>query len=654
MKRPETSPFDLTGYQQAKQEQDYEQALDILIETISRMHPFSKVKASILPLPLEDILTELEQFWAEGYLTSLEPKYYLCQAEISRLAGRYWSAVKLYDQAIEAAKEGDQCYEQAIAHELTAQFWLAEEKRSFAVLHINEACTLYLQIGFTQRVDALKIKFSEFDLGHNRRSTIPTAFSESIPSPNTHHLESLLKAWRTISSETVLSNLLKKIIVLVLEQSGADKGCLVFDKHSTWVIEAQVGNTDDTEPEVLQAIPVVNKKGEACLPVSVLDYVATNQDIFVVDDTGQMLSPFNQDPYFDSHPIKSVVCMPFVDDVKRTGMLYLENGSRSGVFTPRRVETLRLLSIHAALSLETAILHSNLESALEVQAELNTAYSRFVPREIVEFLGKDTIAQVQLGDQTQQDMTVMFSDIRSFTAISEQMTPQENFNFINAYFSRVSPIIREHQGFIDKYIGDAVMALFPGDSDNAIMAAIAMQKAVGRYNVERQKQGDQSIKIGVGLHMGTVMLGTIGEAKRMDGTVISDAVNLAFRLEGLTKLYGAPIVVSEQTLFNLDNPSRYNFRFLDKVKVKGKQIQVSVFEVFDGSSDEIVELKLKTRTDFEKGLFHYHSQEFREAIECFNNVLELNPKDRAAQVYLRQATHCLWIGWESVKVLTEK
>ncbi|MCB0192941.1 MAG: GAF domain-containing protein [Anaerolineae bacterium] len=653
MKRPETSPFDLTGYQQAKQEQDYELALDFLIESTSRVHPFSKVKSFGFTLPFEDVQTELEQFWAEGHLADLEPKYYLFQAEIARLAGRCWPAVKLYDQAIESAKKLRRDYEQAVAHELAAQFWLAEGKRSFATLHINEALALYWKAGLTQKAADLESKYSELDFQNNFHSTTPAAISNSTLSLDIPHLESLLKAWRTISSETVLSELLKKVIVLVLEQSGADKGCLIFDKQSTWVIEAQACKKNNSEPEVLQSIPVVDENGTARLPTSILDHVAHRQDSFIAHNIMQM-PPFHQDPYFAEHPTQSVLCMPFVDDIKRTGMLYLENESIAGVFTPNRLETLKLLSIHVALSLETAILHSSLESALEGQAELNNAYSRFVPREIIEFLGKDTIAQVELGDQIQQDMTVMFSDIRSFTAISEQMTPQENFNFINTYLSRVSPIIREHRGFIDKYIGDAVMALFPGVSDNAIMAAIAMQKEVSRYNKERQKKGEQPIKIGVGLHMGTVMLGTIGEAKRMDGTVISDAVNLAFRLEDLTKLYGAPIVVSEQTLFNLDNPSRYNFRFLDKVKVKGKQVQVSVFEIFDGSSDDIVALKLKTRTDFEKGLFHYHSQEFREAIECFNNVLELNPKDRAAQVYLRQATHCLWIGWESVQVLTEK
>ena len=648
MTQSKISQINLTVYQQAKLEQNYALALDYLIETISNLHLLNEMELFGLIAPLNEAQTELEQLWVEGHLAYLEPKYYLFQAEMARLESQNWSAMQLYDQAIETAKVSGQIQNQAMAHELTAEFWFAQAKQAFAIIHLKKGCDLYSQIGDKQKAANLALKFPELGRSQETNSTQPI---EALP--DTLDLESSLEAWRMISGEMVLSKLLQKLIHVVLEQSGADKGCLIFDKNSAWVIEAQGFKDSSVGPEILQSIPADSENGLARLPLSILNYVAENQANVIIADMTPT-SPFGHDKYFVTHPVRSLLCMPFIHEIKGTGMLYLENSTVAGAFTSTRLESLKLLSSQAAISIETAILYSSLEAALKNQAELTTAYSRFVPREIIEFLGKDNIAQVQLGDQTQQDMTVLFSDIRAFSTLSEQMTPQENFNFINDYLGRVSPIIRTHQGFIDKYIGDAVMALFPGETDNAILAAIAMQEEVGRYNIHRHQKGHQSIKIGIGLHLGSVMLGTIGEAKRMEGTVISDAVNLASRLEGLTKLYGAPIVVSEQTLFSLKNPSSYNFRFLDKVKVKGKQIKVSVFEIFDGSSEEIVELKLRTRTDFEKGLFHYHSQEFREAIECFNNVLELNPKDRAAQVYLRQATHCLWIGWESVKVLTEK
>ena len=274
-------------------------------------------------------------------------------------------------------------------------------------------------------------------------------------------------------------------------------------------------------------------------------------------------------------------------------------------------------------------------------AKLNEAYGRFVPHEFLDFLGKNSIIDVKLGDQVQQEMTVLFSDIRSFTSLSENMTPEDNFKFINAYLGRVGPIIREYNGFIDKYIGDAIMALFPGPADDALQSAIAMQEAVDHYNGHRAKSGYPPIRIGVGLHRGSMMLGTVGEKARMDGTVISDAVNLAARLEGLTKLYGAGIVISKNMMSQLKDPKQYSFRFLGEAKVKGKSRAVAVFECLNGDSPEIMEQKLKHRQDFETGVILYQRQEYAAARTLFNRVLAGYPADPAAQLYLQRTTNVL-------------
>ena len=286
------------------------------------------------------------------------------------------------------------------------------------------------------------------------------------------------------------------------------------------------------------------------------------------------------------------------------------------------------------------------------------ASARFVPREFLSVLQKESIVDVQLGDQVQGEMTVMFSDVRSFTSLSEGMSPKENFDFINSLLNQIGPVIRDHHGFVDKYLGDGVMALFPGEADDAIRAAIAMRQQLARYNRERQSQGKIPIELGIGLHTGLLMLGTIGEAERMEGTVISDAVNLASRVEGLTKRYGASLIISEQTLSRLQDPTKYSFRFVDKVQVKGKQDSVSVFEVFDGDSDEVMELKLNTKEEFEQGLFLYHDQKFPEASVHFNKVLKDNPKDEAARLYLQRAAHFMINGvpddWSGTEVMHEK
>jgi two-component system sensor histidine kinase ChiS len=269
-------------------------------------------------------------------------------------------------------------------------------------------------------------------------------------------------------------------------------------------------------------------------------------------------------------------------------------------------------------------------------AKLNLSYSRFVPREFLNFLGKDSILDVQLGDQVQREMTILFSDIRAFTTLSESLTPKENFNFLNSYLKRVSPIIRNNKGFVDKYIGDAMMALFPEDPEDALRAAIDMQNQVSLYNSHRQKSGYAPIAIGIGIHTGSIMLGIIGEEQRLEGTVIADAVNFASRLENLTKVYGASILISGQTLISMDNLINYNYRFIDKVKVKGKMNLVPVFEVLDSNSPKIMELKIQTRSRFEHGVVLYHTKQLEKAYQIFQEVLQVNPQDQAVRMYVKR------------------
>ncbi len=290
--------------------------------------------------------------------------------------------------------------------------------------------------------------------------------------------------------------------------------------------------------------------------------------------------------------------------------------------------------------------------------ELNTAYERFVPREFLNLLKKESILEVKLGDQTAQQMTVLFSDIRGWTTLSEEMTAQESFNFINAFLNRVSPVISAHQGFIDNFQGDGMMALFPESADDGVQAAIAMHAAVSEYNEARKKKGYQPIGIGVGLHSGDLMLGIIGHEERMQGTVVADAVNLASRLEGLTRVYGSSISISEPTLAQLKDPDQYKHRFVDKVQVKGKKDPVSVHEVFDGDPPAVIELKEQTKDGFEQGLCLYYDRKFSEASVKFNQVLEKNPEDRAARIYLKRSANYMVNGvaddWTGVEILIQK
>ncbi len=291
-------------------------------------------------------------------------------------------------------------------------------------------------------------------------------------------------------------------------------------------------------------------------------------------------------------------------------------------------------------------------------ASLNNIYERFVPREFIDLLQKNSILEINLGDQVSRKMTVMFADIRGWTTLLEKMTPGEAFSFINAYLRRVNPVIKDCNGFIDQYYGDGVMALFPGTPDDAVRAAIGMQEAVTEYNREREEAGFGAIGIGIGLHRADLMLGVIGSEDRMQGAVVADAVNLAARIEGLNKMYGSYVSLSDETLSAMEESDRYRHRFMDKVRVKGRKDPVTVYEVFEGDPEGLAELKEQTKPAFERGVQLYYSKKFSEASVHFNQVLEKNPADLAARMYLKRCANYMVNGvpsdWTGVETLLEK
>ncbi|HBS05322.1 MAG TPA: hypothetical protein DEA96_10170 [Leptospiraceae bacterium] len=270
--------------------------------------------------------------------------------------------------------------------------------------------------------------------------------------------------------------------------------------------------------------------------------------------------------------------------------------------------------------------------------ETNQAYARFVPTDFLNHLNRTDIRDVRLGDQIESQMSILFTDIRAFTNLSERMSPQENFRFLNSYLKRVVPCITEEGGFVDKYIGDAVMALFAGPPEQALKAAIRIQQEVRNYNQHRQKQGFDPIKVGIGLHYGKLMLGTIGSEDRMESTVISDAVNTASRIERLTRDFGSPILISEQFFRALESPAAYNTRLLDRMQVKGKEAPLRVYEVLDGQPQWILDLHFRTRESFELGVEAALQGRAQDCRRFMQEVLRENPADSVAEMYLQRMT----------------
>lgn len=274
------------------------------------------------------------------------------------------------------------------------------------------------------------------------------------------------------------------------------------------------------------------------------------------------------------------------------------------------------------------------EALQELEAH-NQAFARFVPSDFLHRLGRKDIVNVELGDHAEREMAVLFCDIRSFTTLSERLSPEENFTFVNGYFARVGPIVRAYGGFIDKFVGDAVMALFD-EPKQALDAAIALQQEVRRFNEARARQFLQPIEVGIGTHFGALMLGTVGEENRMETTVISSAVNVASRMESLTKQFGAAILVTEALLENLPDGSAYTARCLGSVQVKGLERPIAVYEICDADVPEIMLAKIAAKEQFAQAVAAFEAGDHEKAQALFSAIAQSEPRDRAARYYLER------------------
>jgi len=310
-------------------------------------------------------------------------------------------------------------------------------------------------------------------------------------------------------------------------------------------------------------------------------------------------------------------------------------GKMRGLFVVQYGLLAFLFSMSVVITRSFAASFSRAEALSAELVRTNRALKRFVPEEFLGKLGKSSIEQVALGDHAAMEMTVMFADIRQFSRISEGLSAEDNFRFLNQYLARMGPAVRDHGGFVDKYIGDGIMALFPGSPADALDCALEMQRRLRAYNELRAASGAPAIRTGIGIHTGLLMLGTIGENERMDGTVISDAVNIASRIEGLTKEFSIGLAVSGRILESLPDRSSHSTRYLGKVGIRGKREPVPVYEVFDEDPEPLKSRKSAVCVHFEKALDAFYCQDYPAALALLNRVEAELPSDEACAHYTR-------------------
>ena len=259
----------------------------------------------------------------------------------------------------------------------------------------------------------------------------------------------------------------------------------------------------------------------------------------------------------------------------------------------------------------------------------NKAYSRFVPHQVLKLISPNGIKSTNLGDCIEKEMTILFCDIRNFTKLSEAMSPNENFTFINRYLKVMAPVINKHGGTIDKFMGDGIMALFPNSADNALNAAVGMMLSLEKYNKKLIANNLPIVEIGLGLHTGNMMLGTVGSSSRMDVTVISDTVNAAARIESLTKTFQTPILISEELRIRLDKFDKRNLRFIATCMVKGKSKPMTIYEVFTQDPVSVRTEKLNNQNAMIRAWEFYRQGEIERAVSEYQLLMEKSPADKA-------------------------
>ncbi len=606
--------------------------------TLLAIFKYSSPRKKLMILIKVSIYLALLKKWAGTGKENYLHKWFLVKAELARVQDKDLNAIKYYNQAISLAKSNKYINDEAIANELAYKFYNEKIDPNLAIHFLKESYYCYQNWGVTAKIDSLKQKYPDLlnKMSDNRQKGVNSSISSSSSSVTGSHvldITSVIKASGSISGEINLSELLKKLMSYVAENAGAQSGCLILEKNNNWFIEAQVFDSGKNI-EVLNSIPINHKiEDHPILPLRIINFVLRSKKPLVLNDAAYD-EKFMKDPYINAKNPKSILCMPLLNKGELKGILYLENNLFTNVFSDENLNILSLLSSQMAISIENAGLYTHLN-------DLNKAFVKFVPNEFIHYLNKKGILEVKLGDNVQKKMTILFSDIRSFTTLSEQMTPEETFRFINSYLKEMGPIVRENNGFIDKYIGDAIMALFPKNADDAVQASILMLHKLALYNLNRIKAGYKTIKIGIGINTGKMMLGTIGESDRMESTVISDSVNLASRIESLTKQYHVPLIISYDTYADLKNLDYYQVRYIDSVKVKGKELPTKIFEVFNSDSDDVIKIKLDTRHTFEDGVNLYNSRDYKEALKHFQDVHNFNKSDPVAELYIKRCNNSI-------------
>jgi len=468
--------------------------------------------------------------WAENAPMNFQHKYMLVEAEKARVLEKFSEATIFYEQAIKGAKESGYIHEEALANELAAEFYLNRGLEKVAQVYLLDAHYGYIRWQATAKVKDLEERYPQW---FNKSSSAiakpsPTTSDSGKTAAAALDLESVLKASQALSEEIVLDTLLAKMIKIVIENAGAEKGYLILDKSGQWSIEAE-GRLDFEDTVVLQSIRL-QTLAETAFPKSILNYVARTRANIVLNNASHE-GHFTQDSYVVAHRPKSILTTPIVNHGKLIGMLYLENNLTTGAFTCDRIEVLKLLCSQVAISLENALLYSTLEKAnqqledyshtLEKKVEertkeLKAAQKQIIAREKLASLGALTAGiaheirnplnfvknyaegSIELTDEAIEavEQQAEYLDEEAFESLKEILVDvRENAAIINEHSQRAENIIKSMVQHARTESGDRKPSDVNDILDRAVQFAYhGIRARNDRFNLHIETNYDRTIE----------------------------------------------------------------------------------------------------------------------------------------------------------------
>ena len=565
------------------------------------------------------------QKWAASCPENFQHRYFLVEAEEARIFGKYHDAEKYFEQAINYSKRIHSTLIQAVALELAGHLQKSKPDTMSDRLmrsYISDAYFTYLAYGANKKAKMLEEKYTFLESLNSNHFNVINKYSPTNISGFSVDAVALMHASVAISQEIELEKLIKTLLHILIEESGAQFISII---EINTIDNTNVIATSDIEGQnIFIDNPIPYTKFN--LPISVIKYVLrTNKTVLVTHATQSEI--FGDDPYIQKNNVHSILALPLIIKGILTKIIYFENNGPLNVFSENRIAFLENISSQIATSFENAKLYSNIN-------QINQTYERFVPKEFCQLLDKNCILDIHLGDSVRKVISVLFCDIRNFTKRVEKMSPQKSFKFVNNWLQFIEPIIRRNHGFIDKYLGDAVMVIFPNKTDHAIQTAIELLLSLKQYNQFLISQEMEEMEIGIGINTGPTMLGFLGSYFRMEATVISDVVNTASRVQSLTKIVKATSLITEETKVSLDVSHHFDLRYVGSFSVRGKSAPTKLWEIFSSDDDDIKKEKYQTLAIFEKGVDLFEKGELSEAANQFKICLIDAPHDLVAKQYI--------------------